>query len=300
MYQLDLNILTFFLIFYIYCFMGWCFESLYVSVKTKKWVNRGFMKGPFLPIYGFGAVIILFSTIPVMSNPVLVYIFSFISATVLEFATGLVMEKFFKVKYWDYSGNFMNYKGYICIKSSIAWGFMGMLITYVINEPVAKFIDSLDFIISAFIVAILTAVFMFDFVRSFKAACNMREIIMNSTKLMNELNEIKMQIIDSIEDRKEHANEKRNEAAAEIKEKIINALSYAEIDDLILEKLEDFKKLDMEEYVNVWKEKAENMKEKFSAFNIKKTAIIKRNPSAKLGNEIKEFMKKRKDNKYID
>lgn len=295
MYQLDLNILTFFLVFYIYCFMGWCFESLYVSAKTKKWVNRGFMKGPFLPIYGCGAVIILFSTIPVMSSPVLVYILSFIAATVLELATGMVMEKLFKVKYWDYSGNFMNYKGYICIKSSITWGFMGMLVTYIINEPVAKFIDSLNVWISALIVVILTVIFVFDFVKSFKAAYDMREIIMSSARLMNDLKEIKIQISEAIEEKKEQASEKRNEVAAEIKEKISTALSYTEIDDLIIEKLEDFKKLDMEDYVNEWKEKAGAMKGKIAALDINKIAFLRRNPSAKsrIGREIREFMKKR-------
>lgn len=295
MYQLDLNILTFFLIFYIYCFMGWCFESLYVSAKSKKWVNRGFMKGPFLPIYGCGAVIILFSTIPVMSSPVLVYILSFIAATVLELATGIVMEKLFKVKYWDYSGNFMNYKGYICIKSSITWGFMGMLVTYVINEPVAKFIDSLNVWISALIVVILTVIFVFDFVKSFKAAYDMREIIMSSERLMNELKEIKIQIAEAIEEKKGQASEKRDEVVADIKEKISTALSYTEIDELIIEKIEDFKKLDMEDYVNAWKEKAGAMKEKIAALDINKIAFLRRNPSAKsrIGREIREFMKKR-------
>lgn len=295
MYKLDLNILTFFLIFYIYCFMGWCFESLYVSAKSKKWVNRGFMKGPFLPIYGCGAVIILFSTIPVMSSPVLVYILSFIAATVLELATGIVMEKLFKVKYWDYSGNFMNYKGYICIKSSITWGFMGMLVTYIINEPVAKFIDSLNVWISALIVVILTVIFVFDFVKSFKAAYYMREIIMSSERLMNDLKEIKIQIAEAIEEKKGQASEKRDEVVADIKEKISTALSYTEIDELIIEKIEDFKKLDMEDYVNAWKEKAGAMKEKIAALDINKIAFLRRNPSAKsrIGREIREFMKKR-------
>lgn len=275
--------------------MGWCFESLYVSAKTKKWVNRGFMKGPFLPIYGCGAVIILFSTIPVMSSPVLVYILSTIAATVLELVTGIVMERLFKVKYWDYSGNFMNYKGYICIKSSITWGFMGMLVTYVINEPVAKFIDSLNVWISALIVVILTVIFVFDFIRSFKAAYDMRKIIMSSARIMNELKEIKIQITEAIEEKKEHASEKRSEVAAEIKEKISTALSYTEIDELIIEKIEDFKKLDMENYVNAWKEKAGVMKEKIAALDINKIAFLRRNPSAKsrIGREIREFMKKR-------
>ena len=294
MYTLDYNILTFFMIFYIYCFLGWCFESTYVSINSKKWVNRGFMKGPFLPIYGAGAVIILFVTIPAMSNPFLVYILSVISATVLEYFTGIAMEKLFKVRYWDYTKDFLNYKGYICLKSSITWGFMGLLITYIVNEPIARFIDSLSSIRILIVVIILTIIFVTDFVQSFKAAYILREIIMNNERLMKELNELKVNIAVAVGE----ADNMKDEIVAGIKEKIETARSYTEIDDYILARFEELKKLEIEDYILKWKEKADLLKKRIESVDRGKFAILKRNPNAKskLGfvREVRAFYRKNK------
>lgn len=293
MYNLDYNFLTFCLIFYIYCFLGWCFESTYVSLSNKKWVNRGFMKGPFLPIYGSGAVIILFATIPVMFSPLLVFVMSVLAATVLELMTGIVMEKLFKVKYWDYTNNFLNYKGYICLKSSIAWGFMGLLVTYVINGPVAGFINSVNNILLGVLVGIISVIFVYDFVVSFREAYNLRDMIMSNEKLMKELNELKVNIAVAVGE----ASDRRDDVVAEIKEKIDTALSYTEIDDYIIDKFEELKKLDIEDYINSWKEKADSLKERIENIDLKKIAILKRNPTARskrgFEREIIEFVKRK-------
>ena len=100
------------LFFFIYCFFGWIWESCYVSAKERKWVNRGFLHGPLIPIYGFGALAVLFAAIPVRDDLVLVYIFGMVGATLLEYVTGAVMEKIFKVRYWDYSGQPLNLNGH--------------------------------------------------------------------------------------------------------------------------------------------------------------------------------------------
>ncbi len=85
------------LFFYIYCFIGWIWETSYVSIRTKHFTNRGFMHGPFLPIYGTGAIVILLATIPVKSIIPLVFLFGMIAATLLEFFTGAAMLKLFHV-----------------------------------------------------------------------------------------------------------------------------------------------------------------------------------------------------------
>ena len=91
------------LLFYLYCFAGWVWESCYVSALKHKWINRGFLKGPLLPIYGSGAIVVLISTITVKENIFLVFIIGMIAATVLEYITGELMESIFHVRYWDYS-----------------------------------------------------------------------------------------------------------------------------------------------------------------------------------------------------
>lgn len=110
------------LCFYIYCFLGWVWETCYVSIRKKKFVNRGFMKGPLLPIYGSGALCILFASEPFRGNYVLMVLTGMVMATVLEYATGAVIEALFRVRYWDYSNDFLNINGYVCLKSMLCWG----------------------------------------------------------------------------------------------------------------------------------------------------------------------------------
>ena len=113
--------------FYLYCFFGWIFESTYVSFKQHHFVNRGFLRLPMLPLYGSGAILLLWVSLPYQDNLILVYIAGFIAATALEYVTGAVMERLFKVRYWDYSDKKFNINGYICLGSSIAWGFFDHL-----------------------------------------------------------------------------------------------------------------------------------------------------------------------------
>ena len=107
------------LFFFLYSFFGWIWESCYVSLREHRWVNRGFMHGPMLPLYGSGAVSVLIITLPVRDNLPLVFIMGMIGATLLEFFTGMVMESLFHVRYWDYSHLKFNVKGYICPVASL-------------------------------------------------------------------------------------------------------------------------------------------------------------------------------------
>ena len=124
------------LYFYVYCFLGWIFESCYVSFRKKQWVNRGFLHGPFLPIYGSGAVMMLFVSEPFKDNLILTYFAGVVGATLLELVTGAAMEALLKVRYWDYSNQKFNYKGYICLSSSVAWGFLTILMNEVFHPAI--------------------------------------------------------------------------------------------------------------------------------------------------------------------
>ena len=117
--------------FYLYCIFGWCFESAYVSLKQLRPVNRGFLKGPWLPLYGSGAILVLWMTLPFQNSPVEVYVVGLVGATVLEYFTGETMVRLFKVRYWDYSNQRFNLNGYICLSSSVAWGFLTIFLTAV-------------------------------------------------------------------------------------------------------------------------------------------------------------------------
>ena len=239
---------------------------------------------PFLPIYGFGAVSILFAALPFMANPILVFAVALITATLLELFTGFAMEKIFRTKYWDYSKNFMNYKGYICLKSSITWGFMGMLITYIINTPVADFVFSLTRPFTLCAAAVLTVIFAIDFVHSFNAAYSLREMIMSNEKLIAKA--------------LENAEERRAAAAAEIKKKMESALSYTEFDDYIRIKLSELKDTDFENPITRLHERISALRENVSCIDNRRTALLKRNPSAKCSSEflteLREHIKRKK------
>ena len=111
-------------------------ESCYVSAKRRQWVNRGFLHGPMLPIYGTGAVIILLATIPVRDSLWLVFLLGMLAATALEYVTGAAMEALFKVRYWDYSKQPFNLNGYICLRFSIAWGLACLFVVKLLHPSV--------------------------------------------------------------------------------------------------------------------------------------------------------------------
>lgn len=128
--------------FFIYSFLGWVWESVYVSVKKRKLVNRGFINGPFCTIYGAGAVTIYLLLRPLRGNLALLYLGGVLTATVLEYFTGWVMEAVFHTRWWDYSSKKFNLHGYISLASSLLWGVFSILL-FKILQPFVSWLTSL-------------------------------------------------------------------------------------------------------------------------------------------------------------
>lgn len=181
------SLLEWLLFFYIYCFMGWCWETIYVSIKKCKFVNRGFMHGPFLPIYGTGAIMILVVSAPFQDNLILMYLAGVVGATALELITGALMEALFKVRYWDYSNLKFNYKGYICLSSSAAWGFFTILMTRFLHKPVEHFVLTLPESVLKWGTVVLSCYVVVDFAISFHGALNLRILLDKMDKVKEEL-----------------------------------------------------------------------------------------------------------------
>ena len=178
------------LLFFFYCFCGWVWESCYVSAKQRQWVNRGFLHGPLLPIYGSGAIIILFVTLPVADNLWLVYILGMLAATLLEYVVGAVMEQLFKVRYWDYTKQPCNLHGYICLTSSIAWGFFSILLVRFIHPPIDRLLHKLPDLLVNPLAGVIAALFIWDTVKSTKAAIDLREVLTRLTEENEELRKL--------------------------------------------------------------------------------------------------------------
>ncbi len=173
--------------FYLYCFLGWCIESAHVSIRARKWVNRGFMRGPFLPLYGSGAIMMLVVSMPFQDNVILTYFAGVIGATVLEYVTGVVMESLFKVRYWDYSNQPLNFQGHICLGTSLAWGFLTILMTRIVHRPVEQFVLSIPRNVLLFVTVITTVYIVADFTLAFKAALDIRDILAKMERAKEEL-----------------------------------------------------------------------------------------------------------------
>lgn len=175
------------LLFFFYCFCGWVWESCYVSAKQRQWVNRGFLHGPLLPIYGSGAILILFVTLPVAEELWLVYLLGLLAATALEYIVGAVMEALFQVRYWDYSQQPCNLHGYICLTSSIAWGFFSILLVRFLHPPIDRLLHRLPELLVNPLAAAIGVLFAIDTVRSVQAALDLRAVLTHITEENAEL-----------------------------------------------------------------------------------------------------------------
>lgn len=187
-------IIQWILYFFFYCFIGWIWETCYVSISNRKFCNRGFMTGPFLPIYGFGAITILLVTIPVEKNLVLLFIVGMCAATILEYVTGVLMESIFKVRYWDYSNQKLNLNGHICLSSSIAWGGASILITKGIHVPIARIISSIPEGVQEILAVALSIIVSVDFTYSVRDALDIKEILMNMKENNEELQRLQKRL----------------------------------------------------------------------------------------------------------
>ncbi|MCM1087170.1 MAG: hypothetical protein NC419_03370 [Muribaculaceae bacterium] len=174
-------------IFYLYCFLGWCFESAYVSVKDGHFINRGFLRGPFLPLYGSGAVMMFVVSMPFQQHVLLTYVAGCIGATALEYVTGIAMEALFNVRYWDYSDKKFNFQGRICLSSTIAWGFLTILMTRVIHRPIERFVLSIPDKTLRYLTWFLTIYVAVDFALSFKTALDLRNILIKMQRVKEEM-----------------------------------------------------------------------------------------------------------------
>lgn len=130
--------------FLIYSMLGWLVESMYMSFCNHKLTNRGFAKGPFCPIYGFGAVACYLILSPLKGQYLKVYIIGAALATIFEFIVGMGMIRLLGELWWDYNDKPFNYKGIICLESTIAWGFYAIGVIQFVHAGIYWLIDRVN------------------------------------------------------------------------------------------------------------------------------------------------------------
>lgn len=259
--------------FYLYCFFGWIFESGYVSIKNRHFVNRGFLRLPMLPLYGSGAVMMLWVSIPVQDSLFLTWCAGVIGATVLEYVTGYVMEQLFKVRYWDYSDQKWNIHGYICLSSSIAWGFLTIFMTHVIHRPIERAVLSMPVWWDILFVLIISVVFIYDAVICVREALAFAESLESLKKLRQDLDNLhvqsallKMEAQERLEDLRERADSRKEQFLERRSLSGINLEELRALADGALDNLRDLKEIHLDELRDkTEKQLAELMSEKEKA-----------------------------------
>ena len=154
MWELSINGVDFYHIanwFYIYSFLGWLWETCYVSVRKGKLINRGFINGPLCTIYGCGALAVYLILLPVSGDLLLLFVGGVVVATALEYVTAALMENIFHTSWWDYSDKKFNFQGRICLGCSLGWGLFTVGLFRVLHPVVSDFVELylVDFAFSA-------------------------------------------------------------------------------------------------------------------------------------------------------
>ncbi len=156
------NVLSYLSYFFIYAFIGWCCEVGFAAAVEGRFVNRGFLNGPVCPIYGVGAVTVIIFLTPLENNIAALFIGAVILTSVLEWATGFVLEKFFHEKWWDYSDEPLNIGGYVCLKFSLLWGAACCVVVKAIHPLFVMLVAWIPQIVLIISLCIAGAVFISD------------------------------------------------------------------------------------------------------------------------------------------
>ena len=240
-------IYDYFIYFYLYSFGGWFFESCYCSLRPKKWINRGFLRGPFCPIYGVGALTILICLLPFRSmtdndyvNELLIFVVGMIVCDIVEYFTSFVMEKAFNARWWDYSQQPFNLHGRICLTHTLYWGTASCLFLYVLHPLIdVYFVNQVNSESRVLIVYIISTVFLIDVINTVITALGLMSYFVKFKELSDDIVEFTNIVMAAAGDSfEEFSDEKRNEFALRL-----NELRERKDDLLKIQKKKHFKML---------------------------------------------------------
>lgn len=159
---MNITLTQYFLLFIIYACLGWILEVTGKLIEYKRFINRGFLIGPYCPIYGWGAVAITVLLYKYAYDPLVLFIMTIVTCMVLEYVTSWVMEKLFKARWWDYSKRKFNLNGRVCLETTIPFGLLGMFIIYVSNPFIIEQLNKIDNSVLNIIAIVLFIMYLID------------------------------------------------------------------------------------------------------------------------------------------
>ncbi|MBW9152392.1 putative ABC transporter permease [Clostridium estertheticum] len=190
---LNFNVFALFCYFIVYSFMGWCLETVYTTIRKKEFVNRGFLNGPFCPIYGFAILSIIVLLKPIENNYIFLLLGSIFLTSLIEYITGYILETTFDSTWWDYSDEPYNLHGRICLKFSIIWGFISILILKVIHPYIEYTVNLIPLNPGVFLFYITLVYFILDFIITIITIIKLKSLL---TQLITTYSELTDKFLD--------------------------------------------------------------------------------------------------------
>jgi uncharacterized membrane protein len=163
--------------FLIYAIIGWLMEVAYAAVNAGKFVNRGFLNGPYCPIYGFGFLVVKFALGKFEDNILILALGSFLFMSLLEFFVGWILEKIFHNRWWDYSGLPFNIGGYVCLKFSLAWTFCCLFVLKIFHPFVATVVGLIPGIVGFTVLVVAGVAMVVDSVATVQGVLRMNRTL---------------------------------------------------------------------------------------------------------------------------
>ncbi len=226
------SLIKYILLFFFYSAAGWCLESIYCSVGEKRFVNRGFLTGPLCPIYGTAAlVLIILIYNPFRNNALIVFLLGIVLCDIVEYMTSFIMEKLFAARWWDYTYEFMNIGGRICLKHSLYWGIISVVFVKVIHPLVDSLYAEIEAEYMTYVLVAVLLVFTADVINAVIKASDIRKLHKKLNSLICTLSYEFSVIKENVEEKYDtvhSALEKQSDKIADIKSQIEDVVTEFE------------------------------------------------------------------------
>lgn len=219
---MEFTIFNLWMYFIVYSIAGWGLESVYRSFCEKRFINTGFLNGSFCPIYGIGAIIMLLFLERFQNRPIILFVIAFVVLSTWEYIVGVLLERIFKTKYWDYSDQKVNIKGRVCLFNSICWGILGVLFIKYIHPFVEQILNDINFAYLKNVFFVITVLFIIDTIVSIASTVSIKTVLYKIEHLNNQIKEkldeirnlnnktIKAELIENVENKISYLKKKKN------------------------------------------------------------------------------------------
>ncbi len=196
---------------------GWILEVVIRTLETGEFEDRGFLNSPICPIYGFG-VLIVYTTLSPLKSVFVTFILSVILCSVIELSVGLLLQRLFHAKWWDYSHEKFNYKGYICLKVSLLWGVGCLLVVKTIHPIIIKLVDYIPYNVGNIILSVVILVLIIDTSCSVSEVLNFNNKLKQMEKISRKLNDSSIKIGGNISGEVQEIKQKYDKLLEQAKE----------------------------------------------------------------------------------